>query len=102
MIHVIATLDIVADRRDAVLQSFQELTPQVLAEDGCIDYSPSIDVETAIARQAPPREDAITVVERWESIAALEAHLVAPHMQRFRETAGQDIRATTLQILRAV
>ena len=102
MIHVIATLDIAAGRRDSVVKKFRELTPQVLAEDGCLDYSPSIDVETPIARQAPRREDSITVVERWESTAALEAHLTAPHMRQFREAVGQDIQATTLHILSPV
>ena len=99
MIHVIATLGIAPGRREFVLEKFRQLTPLVLQEDGCLDYGPSVDVETGLSRQAPLRGDVITVVERWETTAALETHLQAPHMREFREAVGQDIQSTTLHIL---
>ena len=39
------------------------------------------------------------VVEKWEDIEALEAHLVAPHMLAYRERVKSMVRSATLHIL---
>ena len=45
----------------------------------------TLDVDTGIAGVPEVREDVITVVEKWESMRALDAHLKSPHMFRYRE-----------------
>ena len=67
---------------------------------GVSTYSPSIDIETDNDRQVDMRDDVITVVETWESIEALEDHLIAPHMIDFREAVKSSVKSVTLQILR--
>ena len=99
MIHVIATIELTAGNRDAFLAEFRKLVPLVLAEEGCIDYGPAVDVPTEIGAQLPLRENVVTVVERWESLAALNQHLVAPHMVTYRETVKTLVAGTTLQVL---
>ena len=96
MIHVIATIQTAAGRRDELLAAFRDLLPQVMAEAGCIEYGPAVDLDTPINSQAV-RSSVVTVVEKWESVAALKDHLAAPHMKTFRErvkdvVAGVDIR----------
>lgn len=98
MIHVIATIDIVPGKRDAFLSEFHKLVPEVLAEDGCIDYGPTVDVETTLPNVAH-RADVVTVVERWEDLDALEAHLVAPHMLEYRKRVKELVAGSQLQIL---
>ena len=99
MIHVIATIEIVAGKREEYLAAFHELVPHVLAEDGCIEYGPTIDIETPIPIQEPLRENTVTVVEKWESIEALVAHLQAPHMQENREKVKDMLAGIKIQIL---
>ena len=99
MIHVLAIITARPGQRDAVLEAFRANRPNVLAEDGCIEYAPTIDVPTGIAAQGGVRENVATIVEKWESLAALEAHLVAPHMQEYRGRVKDMVVGSSLQIL---
>ncbi|MBP1777462.1 MAG: hypothetical protein H6Q86_3472, partial [candidate division NC10 bacterium] len=49
--------------------------------------------------QIPLRENVVTIVEKWESLQALHAHLVAPHMATYRERVKDYVVGATLQIL---
>lgn len=99
MIHVIATIELNAGKREAFLAEFHKLVPQVRAEAGCLEYGPAVDVATDISAQVPLRENVVTVVEKWEDLPALKAHLVAPHMLDYRPRVKDFVKATTLQIL---
>ncbi len=99
MIHVIATIEIHPGRRDDFLDEFRQLVPDVVAEDGCIDYGPAVDARTDISAQVPPRENVVTVIERWESLEHLKRHLAAPHMQTYRERVKDMVAVVTLAIL---
>ena len=99
MIHVIASVELHPGKVDAFLVEFHKLVPKVKAEDGCIDYGPAVDAKTDIAAQIPCRENTVTVVERWEGLNALNAHLVAPHMEEYRESVKDLVAGVTLQIL---
>ncbi|MEM9658952.1 MAG: antibiotic biosynthesis monooxygenase family protein [Planctomycetota bacterium] len=90
MIHVVATISLADGEQPRFLRAFRELVPQVTAETGCIEYGPTVDVDAALPDQPPPRVDVMTVMEKWESLEALHAHLQAPHMAAFRESV-QDI-----------
>jgi quinol monooxygenase YgiN len=99
MIHVIATIELVEGQREAFLNEFHRLVPQVRAEAGCLEYVPTIDVASGIAAQGTPRLNIVTVVEKWSDLSALKAHLTAPHMQDYRPRVKHLVRSTTLQIL---
>jgi quinol monooxygenase YgiN len=60
------------------------VVPLVRGEAGCLEYGPAVDVPTGIAAQQPLRENVVTVVEKWDNLEALLAHLQAPHMQAYR------------------
>lgn len=99
MIHVIATIELAPGGREAFLNEFHALVPQVKAEDGCIAYGPTIDVASGIPVQGSLRADVVTVVEQWRDVAALQAHLLAPHMQAYRGKVKDLVRGMQLQVL---
>jgi len=100
MIYCIATLETAAGRRDDLLAIFRDLTPKVLAEKGCLGYAPTIDTPTKFGEQGPLRPNVVTMVEQWESLEALEAHLQTPHMVEFGSKAGALGLRMTLQVVK--
>jgi quinol monooxygenase YgiN len=98
MIHVIATIELADGKRDEFLTEFHKLVPLVLAEEGCLDYGPTVDVDCTLPN-ADPRDNVVTVVERWAGLDELEAHLVAPHMLEYRKVVKEWVRGSQLQIL---
>lgn len=99
MIYVIATLEVAPGKRAEFLREFQANVPAVLAEEGCIEYVPTIDLQTSINAQGDARENVVTVVEKWDSTEALEAHLIAPHMIAYREKVKDMLLNVSLQVL---
>ena len=99
MIHVIATIQITPGRRADFLREFQQLVPLVRAESGCIEYGPAIDLDAGITGQPAVRPEVVTVVEKWENVAALKAHLVAPHMLSYRETVKDLVTGIEIRVL---
>ena len=99
MISVLATLEIAEGRRDEFIKIFTELVPKVRAEEGCVEYAPWIDLESNIASRDEPRADSVVAIEKWESIEALEAHLIAPHMLEFRKAVEGLVTGLSLDIL---
>jgi quinol monooxygenase YgiN len=99
MIFVIATIEVRPGTREAFLAEFRKNVPNVLAERGCLEYGPTVDVKTDIKAQMPLRENVVTIVERWESLPALQAHIAAPHMATYRERVKDYVAGVTLQVL---
>jgi quinol monooxygenase YgiN len=97
MVHVIATIRTAPGRQDDFLAAFGELVPDVRAEAGCIEYGPAVDLDTSVS--PPTRADVVTVIEKWESVAALEAHLAAPHMKRYRERVKDIVMGVEIRVL---
>jgi quinol monooxygenase YgiN len=102
MIHVIATVELAAGKRELFLEAFRANVPLVLKEDGCIEYGPAVDAETEISAQLPLRENVVTVVEKWRDLPALKAHLVAPHMVVYRTRVKDFVQRVSLQVLQPV
>ena len=99
MIHVIATVELAEGEREAFLAEFRQIVPLVRAEAGCLEYGAAIDLATGIPVQGPPRDNVVTIVEKWESVEALQAHLQAPHMLAYRPKVKEFVRSVKLQVL---
>jgi quinol monooxygenase YgiN len=99
MIHVIATIEIVPGRREDFLAAFQELAPDVRAEKGCLEYGPAVDIPTSLGDSPSPREHVVTVIEKWESVDALRAHLEAPHMNRYRRSVRDIVLGVSIRVM---
>ena len=98
MIHVIASIGVKPGKRAAFIEAFKANVPNVLAEEGCVEYIPAIDAESGIEAQWRD-ESVVTVIEKWETLAALHAHLAAAHMENFRNVAAHLVEDVSLTIL---
>lgn len=99
MIHVIAIVTAKPGQREAVLKEFRANVPAVHAEDGCIHYEPVIDAEDAGANQTKFGPDTFCVIEKWSSMAALQAHSRAPHMQSYGAKVRDMLASRVIHIL---
>lgn len=99
MICVIARIEVGEGKRDEFLVEFRKIVPVVCEETGCIEYAPMIDIPTEIDAQEEPAESVVFVVEKWESVDALEAHLVAPHMVEYRKRVKHLVTGAEIRIL---
>ena len=98
MINVLAAIRIKPGKRDEFVQIFKTNVPNVLAERGCIEYAPNIDVDADLAPQVLD-ENVVTIVEKWESLEALRGHLVAPHMAAYKEQVVDIVEGVEIKVL---
>jgi quinol monooxygenase YgiN len=83
MIHVLAVITAQPGQRDRILEAFRANVEAVRAEDGCLAYEAVVDVADPAPGLAQFGPDTFVVVEKWASLAALQAHAVAPHMKAY-------------------
>ncbi len=101
MIHVIAAIQIKQGQVSRFLEFFTSNMPAVLKEKGCIDYVPTVDVPTDL----PPQEKddhVVTVIEKWNSLEDLAAHMSAPHMLAYKEKTKILVEKISVKILKQV
>lgn len=98
MIHVLASLQIKEGHVAEFIEIFKANVPNVLKEQGCIAYAPAIDVPTGLAPQALDG-NLVTIVEQWDCLDDLLAHLSAPHMLSYGERVKDIVVGKSLKIL---
>ena len=81
MIYVVVTMQVRPGCREKFATLFNSNRPAVLAEEGCLLYQ-------LCANYDGSDPDTLTLIEEWESDAALQAHLEAPHMKAFAQAAA--------------
>ena len=99
MINVIASIYIKEGRLSEFIEIFKLNIPNVLKEEGCIEYVPTVDVLTDL----PPQElndNVVTIIEKWNSLDELQAHLSAPHMLAYKENVKDLVDKVSLKILK--
>lgn len=99
MLIVLARIEVAPGRRADFLSEFHRLMPAVHAEEGCLEYGPTVDATTDLPRQVRLGDDVVMIVEKWASLAHLQAHLNAPHMAAYRERVKDLVRSSQLFIL---
>ena len=99
MVHVLAVITAKPGRRDEILAAFRANVPAVHAEDGCIEYGATIDTEDVGALQTPFGDDTFVAVEKWESLAALKAHIAAPHMAAYGAKTKDIVASRIIHVL---
>ncbi len=101
MINVIASIQINDGQLSEFIDIFKSNVPKVLKEKGCIEYIPTIDVPTGL----PPQElneNGVTIVEKWDSLEDLKAHLSSPHMRSYREATKHLVADMSVKVLKIV
>ena len=91
---------------DASRADYVEKTKAVLAavraEKGCLEYRLLGDAATDWDKPQRFGERTLWMLEKWESVAALQAHLQTPHMEAFGPTVRPMRSASTFHVLEDV
>ena len=96
MVHVIAIITAKPGMREKILESFRANMPAVHAEDGCVEYVPTVDASGSPAKFG---DDTFVVVERWETAGALKAHAASPHMAAYAAKVKDMIATRVIHVL---
>ena len=99
MISVIASVRIKADRLSQFIEILKSNVPEVRKEDGCIEYFPAIDIDSGLPVQKLDK-NVVTIIEKWESVEALRAHLKTPHMLAYREKVKDIVEELSVKVLK--
>ncbi len=98
MIYVIASIHVQPGGLSRFMEILKRNVPAVRAEKGCIEYRPTVDVDAGL----PPQRlepDTVVIIERWESLDALRAHLASPHMLAYREKVKDLVSSVSIKVL---
>lgn len=99
MIHVLAVITAKPGLRDSILEAWRANVDAVLAEVGCLAYEAVVDVADDASGFAKFGADTFVVVERWASMAALQAHAVAPHMKAYASKVKELTASRAIHVL---
>ncbi len=102
MIHVIATIELKPDCRDKYLKILRENVPNVRGEDGCLAYEPTIDIDSGLPIKSEIRDHVVTILEAWETLEALHAHLKTEHMAAYRSAVQDYVTNLSVRVLKPV
>ena len=78
------------------------VVPTVRAEDGCRMYTLLKDAATDWDKPMRFGERTMWMLEKWDSVDALKAHLETPHMKAFGPTVRPMRTASTFHVLESV
>ena len=98
MIHVIASITLKEGRKSDYLDVVKANVPEVLKEEGCVDYVPTVDLPTDLAPQAM-NANVVTIIEKWRSLEDLKAHFTTPHMLAYREKVKNFVENISIKVL---
>ncbi len=99
MIHVIAIITAKPGQRESILEVARGNIPNVLAEDGCIEYSLATDAEGLGSFQTKFGADTFVFIEKWRDAQALKAHAAAPHMAAYSSKVKDMIATRVIHVL---
>ena len=99
MINVIATVQVKEGRASEFIKLFKNIVPLVKAEKGCIEYFPAVDLPTGLPPQ-DVNENVVTIIEKWESLDHLMAHLATRHMAEHMEKEKELVEKASIKILK--
>ena len=98
MINVLASIRVKDGQRAAFLEIFHDIVPKVRVESGCLEYFPAVDIDAGLGAQQLD-EDVVTVIEKWQSLEALAAHLASPHMLDYKDKVKDLVADISLKVL---
>lgn len=98
MISVIASIKVKEGRKNEFIKALKANVPNVVAEDGCIEYLPAVDIKADLPPQVLDA-NMVTIIEKWETLDALRTHLQAPHMKAYKAKTGDMVEGVSLKVL---
>lgn len=98
MVFVVVSVRVKEGSRGSFLEAFRANVPNVLAEEGCLEYTAAVDLPSGLPPQSAD-PNVVTILEKWESLEALKRHLSTPHMKAYSEKTGGWVEGRELRIL---
>ena len=99
MIYGVVSVRVKPGKLEEFLQLFKSVAPTVREEKGCLEYMPLVDMEIKGVPQSLDK-DVVTIIEKWESLEALRAHAVSPHMAEFHKKERDLVEGVSLKMLK--
>lgn len=87
-IHVLVCITTQAGKAHKQIQAFERLAPLVRAEKGCLHYELTQSIED---------ENQFVLIEKWATMADLQAHDITPHMIE-ADAKNSEFRANPAQV----
>jgi quinol monooxygenase YgiN len=101
MINVIASICVKTGTISEYLDILKANISAVRKEKGCVEYVPMVDIDAKLPTQVFD-DNVVTILEKWESLEALHAHLASPHMLAFREKVRNIVENVAIKVLQKV
>ena len=98
MIHVIASIHVPTDKISRLMEIYNAFVPFVLMEEGCLEYTPTVDYPTSLKRQVMDAT-VVTVIEKWTNIEAFKAHINMSHSVQFRKDIEGIVDQVSIKVL---
>ena len=101
MINVIASICVKTGTLSDYLEILKTNISAVRKEKGCVEYVPMVDIDAKL----PPQvfnKNVVIILEKWESLEALHAHLGSTHMLDYRERVKNMVESVVVKVLREV
>jgi quinol monooxygenase YgiN len=102
IVHVMAVITTKPNKRTEVLAAFNANVENVLGEDGCLEYGATVDASDVGDFQSPFGPDTFVVVEKWQTLAHLKAHIASPHMAAYAAKVKDLLAARAVHVLSPV
>jgi quinol monooxygenase YgiN len=101
MVNVVAAIHLKTGKLSDYLAILKANMPAVRKEKGCIEYVPLVDLDVKLPPQVLDK-NVVTILEKWESLEALHAHLGSPHMLAYREKVKTIVESVSVKVLQEV
>jgi quinol monooxygenase YgiN len=101
MINVIASIRLKTGMLSDYLEILKANLSAVRTEKGCVEYVPLFDLGAKLPNQVFDN-NVVTIVEKWESLEALHAHLGSSHMLDYREKVRNIVENVAVKVLREI
>jgi quinol monooxygenase YgiN len=98
MIYGVVSVQVKEGKLQEFLELFKSNAIKVRQEKGCIQYIPVVDIDVGLPIQALDK-NVVTILETWESLAALRDHFATPHMAAYLKKEKDLIEGVSLKML---
>lgn len=98
MIHVIAAIKAQPGQRDTLAAAFLDMLPRVRVKPGCIEYTLAFHLHSAFPGQPPFDENELIIVEKWDDLDALKAHMTDAAYQAWFVELWPLIASASMQV----
>jgi len=101
MINVIASIRVKSGMLSDYLEILKANLSAVRQEKGCVEYVPMVDIDAKLPTHVFDN-NVVTIIEKWESLETLHAHLGSSHMLDYREKVRNIVENVAVKVLREI